>query len=266
MSQKKLGLYAYCIVNTRPPAGEAGLKISARGGPASGWDQLGINDKHKVYPISYKNLSALVSQVSLSDFGEREIKKNLKDMEWTKKMVVAHEMIVETLMKTCQPLLPMKFCTIFKGNKQVEGILKNRYVEFRQTLSRLKDKEEWGIKMYGKIPAEGKAKRKSSKGADYLLLRKKEDEIEKKAEQEMMRNANKVHRQLEKYAFSSVVSDLLPKKATGKTSEMMLNTAYLVPKEKLTEFKDESKRLQEEYGKLGFEINFTGPWPPYNFL
>lgn len=257
MNKAKLGLYAYCITNARP-------KI----------DQLGIDGKNKVYASSYKDISALVSKVALGDFKIEEKKaKDEEGMEWIKKMALAHEVIVETLMKTCQPLLPMKFCTIFKGNKQVEGVLKSQYLEFKQTLARLKDKEEWGIKMYADFKKlsqnQGELKKKApaqTSGKTYLLAKKKEEEAQEKAVQEVSKIADKTYRQFKKFAFSSVLCELLPKRATGKPVGMILNSSYLVPKEGVAEFKHESKRLQDEYMQLGFEIACTGPWPPYNFL
>jgi len=264
MSKKTGGLYAYCIVNARP-------KIS----------QMGIDGENKVYAISYKDISALVSKVALSDFEIEEKKaRGEEGMEWIKKMALAHEVIVETLMKTCQPLLPMKFCTILKGSKQVEGVLKNKYLDFKLNLERLKGKEEWGIKMYCDVKkfkeaglpsdlsteASAEVEALAKEGAAYLLRKKREDEATQAADQKMMDYAKEVHERVKNYALRTILNAPLPKKVTERKEEMILNGAYLISKEKVPQFEKEAEGLQNKYGKIGFEITCIGPWPPYNFL
>lgn len=257
MSKKTEGLYAYCIVSACP-------KI----------DQMGIDSENKVYAISYKDISALVSKVALSDFEIEEKKaKGEEGMEWIKKMALAHEVIVETLMKTCQPLLPMKFCTIFKGRKQLEGVLKNKYLDFKLNLERLKDKEEWGIKMYCDLKKfkenfnlSSRPAKAASGGAAYLLGKKREDEVSQAADQKMMDYAREVHERVKNYALRTILNAPLPKKVTERKEEMILNGAYLISKEKVPQFEKEAEGLQNKYGKIGLEITCIGPWPPYNFV
>ena len=258
MNKAKEGLYAYCIVNGRPEI-----------------YRVGIDGRHKVSAIPYKDISALVSKVALGDFElEKEKAKGEKGMDWIKKKALAHEVIVETLMKTCQPLLPMKFCTIFKGKNSVEGVLKNKYLDFKLNLERLKNKEEWGIKMYCDLkkfkemglPSEVRPGRTKEGGAAYLLGKKQEDEAIQAADQKMMDCAQDVHEQVKNYALRIILKESLPKELTERREEMILNGAYLIPKEKVAQFKKEAQGLQDKYGKMGFEIACTGPWPPYNFL
>jgi len=254
MSKAKKGLYAYCIVNGRPEI-----------------YRVGIDGRHKVFAISYKDISVLMSKVALKDF-ELDKKKTggEKGMDWIKKMAVAHEVIVEKLMRACQPLLPMKFCTIFKGPKKVEGVLKNKYLDFKLNLERLKDKEEWGIKMYcdvKKFKENPTGKTSEVKGgAAYLLGKKQEDEANRAADQKMMAYDQDVHEQVKKYALRIILKEPLPKELTERKEEMILNGAYLIAKEKVAQFKKETQGLQNRYEKMGFEINLTGPWPAYNFL
>jgi hypothetical protein len=46
---------------------------------------------------------------------------------------------------------------------------------------------------------------------------------------------------------------------------MILNAVYLVEREKIAQFCQKGKRLMEEYEFMGLDLEFSGPWPPYNF-
>ena len=47
---------------------------------------------------------------------------------------------------------------------------------------------------------------------------------------------------------------------------MLLNGAYLVAREREHEFEEASASLREQWEESGFELELTGPWPPYNFV
>jgi hypothetical protein len=47
---------------------------------------------------------------------------------------------------------------------------------------------------------------------------------------------------------------------------MLLNGAYLVDDERRSSVRSAVEALAEEYEPLGFSIELTGPWPPYNFV
>ena len=48
------------------------------------------------------------------------------------------------------------------------------------------------------------------------------------------------------------------------TENLLLNASYLVEKTKQNDFKQTFARLRGLQGDL--EYQFTGPWPPYNFI
>jgi len=47
---------------------------------------------------------------------------------------------------------------------------------------------------------------------------------------------------------------------------MVLNGAFLIQKERIEEFKSELEKLEEGHADKGLKIQFSGPWPPYNFV
>jgi hypothetical protein len=47
---------------------------------------------------------------------------------------------------------------------------------------------------------------------------------------------------------------------------MLLNGAHLVERNRREELERAVASLLEEWAPLGFTIELTGPWPPYNFV
>ena len=47
---------------------------------------------------------------------------------------------------------------------------------------------------------------------------------------------------------------------------MVLNGAYLVRRERENELAQVAGSLRERWSASGFELELTGPWPPYNFV
>ena len=47
---------------------------------------------------------------------------------------------------------------------------------------------------------------------------------------------------------------------------MLLNGAYLVSREHEQELAQMADSLRERWSASGFQLELTGPWPPYNFV
>ena len=52
---------------------------------------------------------------------------------------------------------------------------------------------------------------------------------------------------------------------SGKTDEMVLNVAFLLPKDGIATFRREVERVAADFEPRGLSLACTGPWPPFNF-
>jgi hypothetical protein len=64
---------------------------------------------------------------------------------------------------------------------------------------------------------------------------------------------------------ASVKNKLLARELTGKREPMVLNSAYLVSEEKIESFKQEIEELKKQVYAKGFSLEYSGPWPTFNF-
>ena len=249
--------------------------------PVPGLPEEGMDPAYPVYALPYQAIQAIVSTVSLEEFGQEQIEVSLEDLKWVDAKVRAHEHVLETVL-AYHNLVPMKFCTVYQSEGRVRETLAQYYDDLVDALMRLEGKQEWGVKLY--CDGEALARRiaetgdsdkvkelkaemaKESSGAAYFMKKKMEQTIDEEKERVSDECAQGAHDRLASHAEEAVVIPLQSKQATGRQEEMILNGAYLVAAEQLAGFRVELESLQDEYGELGFSYELTGPWPPYNFV
>lgn len=265
----KFGLYAYGLV------GKSSKQLNI----------LGIDKKNKVYPVEGKGMAVLVSKIDTDKFQD-EIKKLLSKLtktagtvpNETEKILRGHEDVVDTLMKLTT-VVPFKFGTILKDEEAASKMLWEYEEKFKKLLSKFTGREEWGLKVYvdnqefkkrlakekPRLQKLDEKKGKLSKGAAYLLGRKMEEESKNDVTATLTKISEGIFQEAGKDAYEAKLNKTLPQKLTGKNKEMILNTAFLIEKERVARFCKQVKKIIEKYGSMGIEIELSGPWPPYSF-
>lgn len=216
-------------------------------------------DGSSVHSLAYRDISAAVSDI------EKE------RLEVSKEYALVYERIVENLMAR-YALLPMRFGTLVKDDKDVIAILEKYYDDFVTNLRRVRGKFEYGLKVLWDVE-EASLKIKSineiedSKGFDqlkgnspykkYLLEKLKEHKFEEALMKKAQEIIEDIHRPLKKLSSLSKFKKMA-------TKRIILDAAYLVEKEKKEAFIQRFKELKERRQDLKFLL--TGPWPPYNFI
>lgn len=253
-------IYLYCVTKKEPKLKEVKNLV----------DEL--------YFVYHMGLYAVVSKVKESEFSEENLKKNLVDLEWIKAEASIHEKIIEEVMKdTC--VIPFKFATLFNNEDNLKAMLEEHVEELKASLKHLEGKEEWGVKIYCDIEKlkenliqEDEALLKidkeisaSSPGKAFLLKKKKEELINTLLSKKLNEYGQYNFDRLREQSLKARINKLLPKEVTERKDEMILNSAFLVHKDKISAFISGVDILKEQYKDKGLFLNCTGPWPPYNF-
>ncbi len=263
------GLYAYGLV----------------GKQAKQPDILGIDKKHNVYSVEGRDICVMVSQIDIDQF-QLQIKKVFSELtkfagaapSETEEILQAHENVVASLMKGTT-IVPFKFGTILKDEQAASKLLQDDEEKFKKLLSKFDGREEWGLKVYANLQqfiqytsqTEPEFKNleekreKLSRGVAYLLGRKMEQELKSNAVTRLAKITVAIFQELGEDTYEAKLNNTLPQKLTGKKKQMVLNTVYLVEKEKVVDFCEQGKRLLEKYEPMGLDLEISGPWPPYNF-
>lgn len=263
---EETAVYLYCITDARVAAevGTLGIK--------------GMDGCSHLFPVIYKDICGVTSSVPLSEFGETVLDKNFQNMHWLEKKALLHENILEQIMDI-YPIIPMRFCTIYNSDDRIREVLEEHYEKFLTILRFLEDKEEWGVKIFCDAGVLEKEVVKSSdkvrkieteiagnsSGKAFFLKKKLAGLIKEEVEARSFAYADECYTRLARIAENSCLNKLLDKEVTGNAGEMLLNSAYLVTRGKVEEFRQEVALLEQEYGPSGLEFAVTGPWPPYHF-
>jgi len=260
---KNKGFYLYCIFYRREDIPTI---------------YKGIDGENEVFSLPYRDISALVSQIPLDEYSEEHLERNLTDIGWVAPRVETHERIIEQIMDF-SPVIPIKFCTIFRNEERIQEILEKQYDSLKTLLDYLADKEEWGIKVYvepnvssravsGRNPEIKKLNEKiatASPGEGFFLRKKMDSLLREETDSALDKLANEVYERLLSLADQGSRGKLFDRKITGKDDEMILNAALLLKKEDIKGVKDEINKIVSQYEGKGIYSELSGPWPPYNF-
>lgn len=236
----------------------------------------GIDNVNKLEVISLDNLSAVVSQVPLEEFGEDALKENIQDVKWLEKYIRAYDNITQKLFSQTT-FIPVRFGTIYLNKERVKQSISNYKEQVIKLIETLNGKIEVGVKFFldrNKLQEtlttnDLEAKELNSKiksetpGKAHFLKKKFEALLDTKVENWSSDVSNNILNSLKGISNGIQLLSLQPKEGVQK---MFLNVACLLPSNKFDWFKEMLQNImsQEYFESINCEI--TGPWPPYNFV
>ncbi len=244
---EKEGKYIYCIIGTKQERNFGPIGIGGRG--------------DEVLTVGYDDLSMVVSNHPMTKFVV-----NRENM-------LAHEKVIEEVMKEFDSVLPVRFGTIASNADEIRNLLDRRYREFKNLLRDMDHKVELGVKgiwknmdvIFKEIVEENKEikrakeinQNKSGKGnlQDKMEIGKMvEQALAKKKEKEAEKIVDTLRRTAIEYKLNKTVSE-----------NMFMNAAFLVDKGREKEFDNIMDGLSEGY-KDRIKLMYVGPLPPFNFV
>ncbi|HEX8475763.1 MAG TPA: GvpL/GvpF family gas vesicle protein [Pyrinomonadaceae bacterium] len=239
------GKYVYCIIETKEQRSFGPVGIGGRG--------------DDVYTVHYDGLAAVISNTPLVVYDP------------TRENVFAHEQVNETVMREFT-VLPMAFGVLFRTEEDIVELMRGTYDALRDVLAKMEGKVEYGLKVnwdrervIAEIEQESEEIRNlkeqitlRSSGSTYFARMQLGRLIETALTEQADAYVREVYGHLRDTAVASRAN-----KPIG--DRMIMNAAFLVERERETEFDSRVKEIAAKYeGKLSFK--YTGPWPPYNFV
>jgi hypothetical protein len=253
--------WAYCI-------------LAAADAEAAPVDLAGVDPAGAVEVVEAGKLAAVVSPVPLDEFSDEHLREHLNDVEWVERVARAHENVLERTLDKAT-ILPLRLCTLYRDRDGIARMLRDQERGLRRALASLEGRREWGVKLFvdsdrlaDAVGAEAEPPESGDQasGTAYLARRRRERELGERARELGDTVSQEVHSRLERVAADARVNPLQRPEVHGRDARMLLNGAYLVPREREHEFDDAVSSLREQWGDNGFTLELTGPWPPYNFV
>lgn len=189
----------------------------------------------------------------------------------TRENALTHEHVIETVMNEFT-VVPMSFGTVFRTEDDVVEFLKDTSDALHEVLVKMKDKIEFGLK----VNWEPELVLKEVEGDNEDIRRIKEEimsnrqgstyfarmQLGRMVEGALSEKSDAYVREVYDHLQDCAVASRHNKPIGDK---MILNAAFLVERDKAEEFHTNVQEIAQRYeGKLRFQ--YTGPWPPYNFV
>jgi hypothetical protein len=239
------GRYVYGIVETKEHLNFGKIGIGGAGEP--------------VYTVNHQDIAAVVSKTPVAIFDP------------TRENALAHEHVIETVMKN-YTIIPMSFGTVFRTDDDIRQVLKSIYLSLKDVLNQMAGKLEFGLKV--------------NWDRDQII-----EELQQQDEELRRFHHEIVRKQLQSTYFARMQLGRMIDKALGERStqyvreiyealrnvcvasrdnqpigdKMIMNAAFLVERDRETEFDAVVNKIAKKYGKR-LKFKYTGPWPPYNFV
>lgn len=242
----------------------------------------GVEPDRDVQVVQQGELVALVSAVPLSEYSDERLREHLNDIEWVERVARAHERVLEQTLERAT-ILPLRLCTLYRDQEGVRRMLSEQEPLLLEELSELEGRREWGAKVFvdeGRLAEaleempeagtdegeESEAGRASSAGAAYMARLGRERKVSERLQEFGDSAVKEIHDQFEAIADKAHANPLQRPELHGRKEQMWLNGAYLVRRERENELARVADLLRQRWSASGFDVELTGPWPPYNFV
>jgi hypothetical protein len=222
-------------------------------------------DVGRVALVTSGELAAIVSAVSLDDFDEEALRRNLEAPAWLEEKARAHDRVLGGAVGAA-PLVPLRFGTVYRDEDGVRRMLEERGVDLVASLERLDGRIELGVKAFLEEPEEKDDSGSASTGREYLLRKQQARRSAADIGAIVGERTQLVHERLASISDDARANSPQPPELSGRSEKMLLNGAYLVPAEGQERFAEAVEALRHDVGGDGIELVVTGPWPPYNFV
>ena len=212
-----------------------------------------------LYALSFNNISIAASDISSSKF--------VVDKE----LAIDFARVIEQLSQKLT-LLPVRFGTFLKTDEDILTLLTDHYDSFYNNLIKVRDKDEFGLKViwdYAKGSKKIKEEidnddiksetffSKSTVHTNYLLEKIKKHKLE----DALLRHVEQL--------IGEIIGHLTQINPECKFKKMVSNSlildgVFLIEKDKKDEFVRAIEALNQQHNDL--HLLLTGPWPPYSFV
>jgi hypothetical protein len=215
--------------------------------------------------VERDGLQGVVCDVSLDEFGEEALPRNLEDLAWVEEVARSHDDVVRAVASRAT-VAPMRLVTIYASDTSVQGQLDDLRGKLLAALDRVEDCGEWSVKVYSTSAVPGPTAptgEKVTSGAAYLQRKRDQAEARRTADDHVAQVAEQVYAALSEYVTAGRRLALQDPRLSGRAEMMILNAAYLVPHNSSEAFQATAETLSERYSDAAIEVQ--GPWPPYSF-
>ena len=246
-------LHLYGVVAEKPPMP---LPAGVGGAPVEAAEVAG--------------LSVLASALDAEHYGPRVWQEKGQDPAWLTQVATQHHAVLQAVVERAD-VLPLRLPSLYLDRAAAERALSAEAESLRTALDALRGHVEVAVKVYlseaapADDPEAADGQSPPLRGRDYLARRASEKTRKEEARERRHRAVLDLHEALAGGSTRSVVSPAQDPSLSGRSEPMLLNAAYLVPRDDLDVFHGLAERTAECVAEQSLVVELSGPWPPYSF-
>jgi gas vesicle protein GvpL/GvpF len=209
----------------------------------------------------------VVADAPLTHWSAARIESGLRDLDWVSRCAVAHEAVVEHIARTGTAVVPMKMFTLFADDARAIAHVTRLRRKLEALLRRVAGRQEWGLRVIlderrALARAAGDGDGRAASGTAFLLRKKAEKDAAQRLAAQARVEADRLFDHL-----AGRADDARRRRPGADTpGRLLLEAAFLVPVARARAFRAEVTRQGRALEPGGYDLNLSGPWPPYSFV
>lgn len=207
--------------------------------------------------VDCKGLVCWVSRVSRVEYADN-LSANMENLDWLAEASVRHQRVVAAIASEIE-ILPARFGTVFLTQSSLEADIQGRRKTLESDFRRIKDSDEWGVKVFGVQPRVELPKASSRTGKEYL--RAKAALLQRRPTKGTDADLIRFEEELKRVAVETAVGGKISSGQRG----LQWQTSLLLRRDDRKRFEALLKKFSKEWAEVR-QIEATGPWPPYSFV
>jgi hypothetical protein len=238
----------------------------------------GIDDA-RVAKITSGVHAALVSRLPVTAYGAAEVEAGSGDVSWLSPRAMAHDRVL-TWAHDHGGVIPLPMFSMWESTGSLSRWLDERATELERVFARVANADEFGLRVHRRDAVMldaiddldddvARLKREAGRatpGQRYLLERKIAEQGKGVVKAASHRIAAAVFDGLRAFSRAAIARPLAPEANRVPDATIVLNGAFLVERARNAEFRAAVADLVRQHEPRGLAFDFTGPWPPYNFV
>jgi hypothetical protein len=220
-------------------------------------DVEGLGDQ-PVRTLLIGDLTAVVSDVPLDEFGGESLRRNLQDLQWVSRVARTHYAVAEGAARH-GPVAPLRLTSICRSDASVRARVDRNRMTMEQALARVAGRVEWSVEAI--VPS---ATAELAPTGDGCTTPRRTAPPQRHGDVDAAAQlADELHVALTDSAVGNCLLAPHGGRSSAGEGTMILNAAYLVESDDEVRFLDVVTRLRDTHP--GTRIQERGPWTPYSF-
>jgi hypothetical protein len=256
--------------------------LYAYGFVRAGFDAAGAPgglDDAPVIVSTGRQLGALISRLPAEQYAASQVEQSTGDVAWLSPRAMAHDRVL-TWAQEHGGVIPLPMFSLWGSDAALAKTLASRGPELLRIFKKVEGADEFGVRVYrrddvllggiddldteiARLRQEASA---AAPGQRYLLERKIADRGKQAVRAVSQRLAKQVFDDLAPLARNALSRPLVPESGRAPEATLVLNGAFLVDRTRSSEFRYAVGERVRDLQPRGLSFDFTGPWPPYNFV